>query len=228
MAYRQRIVVLANRRVIGESVAAAIQDRTRAPVAVGSTDPKQATAFRRRPDVVVIVGNRADGSTSAAVITARRRWRHAVIVALADTDRVEDGMEIVRQGADTWLSRSDGLDALRSLLARITSGERQLLPPEALALMAASVRRPDVDVRQTSRLTGREGQVLVCFARGLSRPEIAAMLAIELPTLRTHVQNILRKLEVHSIQQAAALARQEGLASGPELASSTGVVTTPA
>jgi DNA-binding NarL/FixJ family response regulator len=228
MANRQRIAVLANRRVIGESVAFAIEDRTRGSVAVGSTDPKQVTTFRRRPDIVVIVGSRADGSTSAGVVMARRRWRQSTIVALADTDRVEDGMELVRQGADTWLSRSDGLDMLRTLLARITSGERQLLPPAALALIAASVRQPGVGVRHTSRLTGRESQVLVCFARGLSRPEIAAVLSIELPTLRTHVQNILRKLDVHSIEQAAALALQEGLAASPERTSGTGVVTPPA
>jgi DNA-binding NarL/FixJ family response regulator len=227
MANPQRIAVLANRRVIGESVAVAIRDHTRGPVAVGSTDPKQAITFRRRPDVVVVVGSRADGSTNAGVVMARRRWRQSTIVALADTDRVEDGMELVRQGADTWLSRSDGLDVLRTLLARITSGERQLLPPAALALIAASVRQPEVAVRRTTRLTGREGQVLVCFARGLSRPEIAAVLGIELPTLRTHVQNILRKLGVHSIQQAAALARQEGLAPSPERTDRRGVVTPP-
>ena len=227
MANPQRIAVLANRRVIGESVAVAIRDHTRGPVAVGSTDPKQAVTFRRRPDVVVVVGSRADGSTNAGVVMARRRWRQSTIGALADTDRVEDGMELVRQGADTWLSRSEGLDVLRTLLARITSGERQLLPPAGLALITASVRQPEVAVRRTSRLTGREGQVLVCFARGLSRPEIAAVLGIELPTLRTHVQNILRKLGVHSVEQAAALARQEGLAPSPERTDRTGVVTPP-
>ena len=219
MANGQRIAVLANRRVIGESIAVAIQRGTRELVEVGSTDPKQATTFRRQPEVVVIVGSRMDGSTSGAVVMARRRWRRAVIVALADTDRVEDGMELVRQGADTWLSRRDGLDALRTLLGRIASGERQLLPGEALTLIAASVRQPAIHQRQTSRLTGREGQVLVCFARGLSRPEIAAMLSIEMPTLRTHVKNILRKLDVHSIQHAAALAIQEGLVTSAERSS---------
>jgi DNA-binding NarL/FixJ family response regulator len=78
--------------------------------------------------------------------------------------------------------------------------------------MAASVRAAgDSGTRLTSRLSSRETQVLVCLARGLSRQEIAAMLAIAVPTLRTHVQNILRKLEVHSTQQAAELALREGL-----------------
>jgi DNA-binding NarL/FixJ family response regulator len=212
LPHELRVAVLANRRVIGESVASAIRDHLGGPVAVGSTDPKQPAAFRRAPEVVLIVGSLTDGSTSAAVALARRRWRHATLIALADTDRVDDGMELVRLGADSWLSRSDGLIELRAVLDRVAAGERQLLPAEGQAFVGASVRAArGADARQTSRLSGRERQVLVCFARGLSRPEIAATLAIALPTLRTHVQNILRKLDVHSIHQATEVALREGL-----------------
>jgi DNA-binding NarL/FixJ family response regulator len=207
-----RVAVLANRRVIGDAVAMSIRERLGGSVAVGSTNPKQPSTLRRRPNVVVIVGSWTDGSTGAAVGLARRRWRDAVVIALADTDRVDDGMELVRLGADTWLSRSDGLPVLHAVLDRIRSGERQLLPAEARDFIAASVRAAGPPgVRRTSMLSGREGQVLVCFARGLSRPEIAATLGIALPTLRTHVQNILRKLKVHSIHQATELGRREGL-----------------
>jgi len=117
----------------------------------------------------------------------------------------------VRQGADTWLSRSEGLDALRSVLVRIAAGERVLLKPAALAHIASSLGNPAADQARTrAQLTSREGQVLECFERGLSRSDIEARLGISRATLRTHVQNILRKLGLHSIYQAAALAvRQE-------------------
>jgi DNA-binding NarL/FixJ family response regulator len=51
--------------------------------------------------------------------------------------------------------------------------------------------------------------VLECFAKVLSREEIAALLGITRATLRTHVQNILRKLDLHSISQAASLAGRD-------------------
>ena len=127
-----RVLVQANRRVIGESVAAAIQDAVDFPVIADSTDPRQGQKASAQPDVVVVVGSRIDGSTRAAVRTARRRWQQSLVVALAETDRVEDGIALVREGADTWLSRSDGLGDLRSILARIASGERLLLPADAL------------------------------------------------------------------------------------------------
>jgi DNA-binding NarL/FixJ family response regulator len=197
--------------VVGEAVAAAIHDIAGLPVITDTTDPTQAHKARRRPDVVVVVGSRMDGSTSAAVRIARRRWRQSVVIALSDTDRIEDGVALVRQGADTWLSPNDGLDVLRSVLVRIAGGERVLLKPAALAHIAASLSNPAPDQARTgAQLTSREGQVLECFARGLSRSDIEARLGISRATLRTHVQNILRKLGLHSIYQAAALAvRQE-------------------
>jgi DNA-binding NarL/FixJ family response regulator len=204
--FNLRVRVQSNRLVIGQSVAAAIQDVSSLPVIADTTDPTQAHKASRRPDVVVVVGSRIDGSTSAAVRTARRRWRDALIVALAETDRVEDGVALLRQGADTWLSPSDGLDVLRSLLVRIGDGERVLVPRDTLAHIASSLGDTAASASDAAaQLTSRERQVLECFAQGLSRPDIAALLGISLATLRTHVQNILRKLELHSIAQAASM-----------------------
>jgi len=210
-AVKLRVRVQANRRVIGESVATAIQDVVGLPVIADSTDPTQAHKARRRPDVVVVVGSTVDGSTNAAVRIARRRWRQSVVIALADTDRVEDGVALVRQGADTWLAPNEGLDVLRSVLIRIAAGERVLLKPAALAHIAVSLSHPAADhAEAVAQLTSRESQVLECFAQGMSRPDITARLGISSATLRTHVQNILSKLDLHSIHHAAELAvRQE-------------------
>jgi DNA-binding NarL/FixJ family response regulator len=204
--------------VIGESIAAAIRDLSSQPVVADTTHPTQAHRASRRPDVVVVVGSRGDGSTTAAVRTARRRWRQSFIIALAETDRVEDGVALARQGADTWLGPDDGIAKLRSLLVRIASGERVLPPPEALAYIASSLSQPATGpVDSISQLTSREAQVLDCFARGLSRPDIAALLGISRATLRTHVQNILRKLGLHSIDHAAAQAYRRNLEPASEL-----------
>jgi DNA-binding NarL/FixJ family response regulator len=193
--------------VIGEAVAAAIQDVVGPRVVADTTGPTQAHRASRPPDVVIVIGSRVDGSTGAAVRTARRRWRQALVIALAETDRVDEGVALIRLGADAWLSSSEGLEVLRALLARIAAGERVLLPAAALAAIASTLNQPSAGPSNGSgTLTSRESQVLECFAKGLSREEIASLLGISRATLRTHVQNILRKLGLHSISQAASLA----------------------
>jgi DNA-binding NarL/FixJ family response regulator len=199
--------VQAYRLVIGEAVAAAIQDIVRPPVIADTTGPTQAHRASHRPDVVVVIGSRIDSSTTAAVRTARRRWRQSLVIALTETETVDEGVALVRSGADAWVSPNEGLDVLRSLLTRIAAGERVLLPPATMALIASMLSETATDpVGAGGTLTSRESQVLECFAKGLSRSEIAALLHISRATLRTHVQNILRKLDLHSINQAASLA----------------------
>jgi DNA-binding CsgD family transcriptional regulator len=60
-------------------------------------------------------------------------------------------------------------------------------------------------------LTVRERQVLEAMMRGLGRDQIAAQLTISPNTVRTHMQNVLGKLEVHSSVAAVALARRAGM-----------------
>lgn len=201
-----RVRVQANRLAIGEAVAAAIEDVVGVPVIADTTDPTQTHRAARRPDVVVVVGSRRDGSTSAGVRMARRRWPQSLVIALPETDRVGEGVALIRQGADAWLSPNEGLDVLRSLLGRIAAGERVLLAPDALAQIAATLKEsPSGQADAGSALTSRERQVLECFANGLSRAEIADLLMISRATVRTHVQNILRKLDLHSIHHAVSL-----------------------
>lgn len=199
--------VQAYRLLIGQAVAEAIQDIVRPPVIADTTGPTQAHRASHRPDVVVVIGSRIDSSTTAAVRTARRRWRQSLVIALTETEMVDEGVALVRSGADAWVSPNEGLDVLRSLLTRIAAGERVLLPPAALARIASTLSETTTDPASASgTLTSRESQVLECFAKGLSRSEIADLLHISRATLRTHVQNILRKLDLHSINQAASLA----------------------
>lgn len=204
---RLHVRVQAYRRAVGESVAAAIQDLIAIPVVADTTGPTQVHRASRRPDVVVVVGSIVDSSTSAAVRTARRRWPQSIVIAFAETHRVDEGVALIRQGADAWLSPNEGLDVLRSLLMRIAAGERVLVPPTALAQIASTLSQGSTDPPNAARtLTSRESQVLECFARGLPRGEIADLLGISRATLRTHVQNILRKLDVHSINDAISVA----------------------
>ena len=98
-------------------------------------------------------------------------------------------------GADDYVVKPYAPD---ELLARV-----RLLEPRARA--SAGVSRTD--------LTRREGEVLQLLAHGLTQHEIAVHLGISPKTVGTHIENVLRKLGVHSRAQAVALVfRRDGFA----------------
>ena len=74
--------------------------------------------------------------------------------------------------------------------------------------LVAARESPDVRAR---KLTGREVEVLAMLAAGRTTPEIAERLHISQLTARSHIQNILEKLEVHSKAEAVAFAFQKNL-----------------
>jgi len=79
-------------------------------------------------------------------------------------------------------------------------------PPRSRPVEARGL--PDVRVQ---KLTAREVEVLGMIAAGRSTPEIAERLHISQLTTRSHIQNILEKLEVHSKAEAVAFAFQKNL-----------------
>ena len=87
----------------------------------------------------------------------------------------------------------------------------------AIARRLAETRDHYLDTASTpdERLTPRELEVLRALTEGLSTPEICASLAITPNTLRTHVQNIMGKLHVHSKLEAVAFALRHGLVEPP-------------
>src|SRR5256885_7174432 len=147
-----RIAVLANRQVVGEAVALAIGQEEGVRIVVGSTQPTKAGRHAREPDLVVVLGSRADGSTAAATTASRRRWPRSRIVATADSDQVEEGMALVQRGADAWLPRSQGVDELRSIVARMVAGKPPLPPAAVLARITETIRDT---AHEAPRLSGR-------------------------------------------------------------------------
>jgi DNA-binding CsgD family transcriptional regulator len=73
-------------------------------------------------------------------------------------------------------------------------------------LMADQDRRQDND-RLLAALTPREREVLACLAEGAGRREVAEQLHLSANTVRTHLQNLMAKLGVHSTLEAVALSR---------------------
>jgi two-component system, NarL family, response regulator LiaR len=167
-----------------------------------------ALARQLKPDVVLmdLLMPGMDGIAATAVL--RRELPKTEVIAL--TSVLEDRLVVdaIRAGAIGYLLKDTNADELCQAIKAAAAGQVQLSPQAAARLMH-EVRIPN----SPETLTGRETEVLRLVARGQSNKEIAATLSITEKTVKTHVSNILDKLDVNSRTQAALYAVRIGLVS---------------
>ncbi len=153
-----------------------------------------------------------------AGVDLARTIRQAVssprIVLLADQGREQDVVPLLLAGVSGWVDKSHGLEHLLAAIRAVAAGE-DWVPPRLLSVVMTSYRQTSESRPPTREgiltLTSRERDVLAGMVAGLSRPQIAADLVLSEHTVRTHAQNVLRKLGVHTSLAAVALARRAGL-----------------
>jgi DNA-binding NarL/FixJ family response regulator len=147
-------------------------------------------------------------------------------VVLAERDDPVRAARALQSGACGWVAKDCSLSRLLAVVRGVLRDETHL-PPALLTgvlreLTAARRNRTESE-RLVESLTPREQEVLRCMVAGLGRKAVAERLFLSPHTVRTHMQNVLGKLGVHSTLAAVALARRAGV--GPvELVPSAGDV----
>jgi DNA-binding NarL/FixJ family response regulator len=141
---------------------------------------------------------------------------------IAITSVLEDAAVVgaVRAGAIGYLLKDTDADALCRAIRAAAAGQVQLAPEAAVRLMR-EVRTPEPKPAANNALTERETDVLRLLAQGRANKEIALDLGIGEKTVKTHVSNILAKLELQSRTQAALYAARIGLVETDEVGSRT-------
>lgn len=179
------------------------------------------SALDREPDVVLMDMRmpNLDG------IEATRRIRDeganaAVIILTGDGDDVSLGRAI-QAGARGYLRKTSPVADLATAIRRAHRGEPLHRPAEVNRALQTMRARSKADAelgRRIERLTPRELQILELMADGTGTDAIANDLGMSRHTLRTHTQNILTKLAVHSKTEAVVAAIRMGKVTPPGLA----------
>jgi NarL family two-component system response regulator LiaR len=115
----------------------------------------------------------------------------------------------LRAGASGFLCKNVGIDALPRALHCAKNGEAVITRRLTMRLIEdlRMVRTDSAGLRPIrSQLTSREWEVLDLLCQDLSTDEIADRLVVSVETVRSHVKNVLRKLEVRSRRDAVAAA----------------------
>jgi DNA-binding NarL/FixJ family response regulator len=117
-------------------------------------------------------------------------------------------------GASGWLPKTTQLNALVAAVREVLDGHMYLAPttvrPVLLHLLT-EIRRQRATAAFVDDLTPRELDVLRCLVSGMTRSEVAQHLFVSTNTVRTHVQNLLRRSGQHSTLSLVALARSHNV-----------------
>ncbi|OZC44529.1 DNA-binding response regulator [Rhodococcus sp. 14-2483-1-1] len=152
-----------------------------------------------------------DGVSATRSITESGSDTRVLVMTTFDLD--EHVLGALRAGASGFLLKDTPPEDLVSAIRSVAAGDAVVSPKVTKRLLsrfvAQSVSTTDASVLDA--LTGREREVLVHLATGLSNAEIAAVLHLSEATIKTHIGRILTKLDVRDRVQAVVLAYETGL-----------------
>ncbi|MEU6931186.1 response regulator transcription factor [Streptomyces sp. NPDC046385] len=217
---RIRVLVVDDHRVFAESLAAALAAEPDVDVIAAGSGPAalrcldRGAGEGRRFDVMLVDADLGGGDGIALVAGVREGRPGLRSVVLAEKDDAQRAALALQAGAWGWVAKDCSLQRLLAVVRGVLRDETHL-PPALLTgvlreLTEARKHRTESE-RLVESLTPREREVLRCMVAGLGRKAVAERLFLSPHTVRTHMQNVLGKLGVHSTLAAVALARRAGV-----------------
>jgi NarL family two-component system response regulator LiaR len=150
-----------------------------------------------------------DGVKATRLLKQRSPCSQVIVLTSYHED--EHIFPAIRAGALSYLLKSSTLDELVESIRKAARGEAVLHPHVAARLVQELRGTPQELAMLHTLLSEREREVLRLIADGRTNGEIAARLVISEKTVKSHVNNILSKLQVTDRTQAAVYAWREGL-----------------
>ncbi|MDE3030789.1 MAG: response regulator transcription factor [Acidobacteriota bacterium] len=214
-----RVVVADDQALVRAGFSVLVNSADDLEVVGEASDGREALALvdATRPDVIMLDVRMPvmDGLEAARRISASDAYARTRILMLTTFDLDEYVFEALRAGASGFLLKDTPPVELLNALRVIAAGEALLAPRVTRRLIEEFTRRPapvaDNGSRALGELTGREREVMVAVAQGLSNAEIAESLHMSVATVKTHVSRILNKTDTRDRTQLVVLAYQSGL-----------------
>lgn len=205
-----RIVVIDDHDVVRKGVIAYLETEAEFQVIGEASSGEEGVevVLKQNPDVVLmdLIMENGDG------IEATKRIKEVipdckviVLTSYYDDKRI---FPVLEAGAFSYLLKTASAEEIVSAIKKAYHGENVIEPKVAHKVMT---RFQGKQTTLHDQLTDRELEVLICLANGATNQEIADQLFIGIKTVKTHVSNILRKLQVNDRTQAAVYAHRHHL-----------------
>lgn len=165
-------------------------------------------AIAEKPDVVLmdLVMEPVDGVESTKRIKAS--WKDAKILVVTSFLDDEKVYPVIEAGAMSYVLKTANANEIADAIRQTAAGN-PVMAAQVTGKMLERLRHPETTLHES--LTAREREILQLMAEGKANQVIADELYISLKTVKTHVSNILTKLDVYDRTQAVVYAFQHNL-----------------
>lgn len=166
-------------------------------------------AMKLKPDLILmdnVMPIMTGAEATAEILTQWPEAKIMMVTSFLDDDKVYPALEA---GAVSYILKTSNAKQIADAIRKTIKGESVLEPEVTMKMMQRMRSGSSSPLHE--QLTEREMEVLLLVAQGKTNQEIADDLFIALKTVKTHVSNILAKLEVQDRTQAVVYAFQNGL-----------------
>jgi len=163
-----------------------------------------------KPDVLLLDINMPNMNGLEVLSELKRKRAKMKILILTVHNEVEYLIKAMDFGVDGYILKDSGSNELREAIHKVYNGE-QYIEPDLIPALNSRVINRDIDQEKIESLTKREIEILKQIAGGRFNKEIADSLNITERTVKNHISNLFKKIDVNDRTQAAVFAIRNNL-----------------
>jgi len=210
-----RVVIAEDQTILRQGLRSLIEQSEEIKIIGEAADGREAVELvgDKHPDIVImdVAMPNLNGIEAARLI--KKKYPESRVLALSQHADEPHVRRMLQAGARAYLQKESIFEELAQAIHEVAAGRYYLSREISSRIIQQYVENlPSAEDSQARVLSNREREVLQLVAEGNTTREIAADLGISVKTVETHRQQIMNKLDIHSIAGLTRFALREGIA----------------